>query len=234
MRARVLCVAAMVFAAAALGGSADALGAAATLDLTVPEEGGRSLAPGNLVEYEGYDQIFESTSGSATCSQSGYHNGFYGKDQTNDEKTDRLSLEAARGTYDGGACSGSFPTGPGTVVYWYATSGQEIGTLALSAAGKAEFKSSAASDTRIELDNASSEQYCVYSVKKLKGTAAYKAKLAVSVVISEQKLKLLASHDVDCPKTVKLSFDGELYTAPPGSEQESRHEGTETIQGSVS
>lgn len=198
-----------------------------TLHLTAPGAA-HPLTTGDFYELEGGAVEYESTAGNLKC-PSAFYSGLVAVDQTNNEKTDRLEVQNARGLYYGeGACAGSFPTGAENVQFW--AGGSPLGGISLGTNLKAEFKTSAASEAQIQIYSEVSGHYCSYGVKKLKGTVTLAAPL--SVTFSRQKLKLTQHSIANCPKTVSVTVSFSSYYDPNPKENEGR--AVDAIGGSIS
>jgi hypothetical protein len=160
------------------------------------------------------DIAFETTAGGVKCEAAFYpeEQGFLGKDETNNEKTDKLELDYAYGgIYLGRVCASTLGLGTEALVAVYNPSGS-LGTLSLGANGKASFKTPSTSEPAYVLEyflNTGDE--CYYTFTKLSGTLSIGD--LTEIDFSNQKLKLdkTISNKL-CPKTAKLTAPFEYQT----------------------
>lgn len=186
--------------------------AAKALHLTY---GGNKLSAGQEVEAHGTTWELQSTGGNVVCSHSEKNEGFLGKDETNDAKTDSISVETVFGAFEESAgCNITIPGFQSSRALWFNanTNSNEVkGKFKLSDSLKAEYVTDASQDTVIALESPESSYFCFWEVKKLKGaTGSFPGEAKAS--FTSQKLKLLKTatefdvkSDPRCPKKVSLT-----------------------------
>jgi len=176
------------------------------------EEPEAAVTAGANFEMNNFTAVtFELGGWAVTCTG---NQGLVGSDETNNEKTDKIKLEAGYGTLSGSElCSSSLGLGSTAKVEF-------IGpwTLALSTNKKAEMLAPKKALVLVYIEFSGSEK-CFYELKKLKGTWAtekyeslYNDTLTMN--FAKQKLKLYKRESGGlCPKTTTLNAPFQLQYA---------------------
>jgi hypothetical protein len=198
-----------------LAGGANA--AAKSLHLTYE---GSKLVVGH--EVEAYDTAWEirSTVGNVSCAHDEKNEGFLGKDETNDAKTDAISVEKAFGRFDEShECNITIPEFQASRAVWANTNSNSSavkGQFKLSSSRKAEYVTSSTGSTVIALESPGGS-FCFWEVKKLKGTTG-SFPGHMTAAFENQKLKLLKEateiklkSSVACPKQATLTTSVRFY-----------------------
>ncbi len=231
MRRTIRLAGAVVLALCAGGILAGSAAASPTLHLFY--SGSTELTVGH--EVEGYDTSWQLTSaeGNVSCVISENNEGFLGKDSTNNQKTDLISVESVFGGFydDSSGCTstvaGFTPVNRGIWFNGNTNSPGVAGEFKLGTKGTGEYASTAAKDTVAAIENTSGE-LCFWEVKKLKGTQLPGP--PVNVSFKEQKVKLLKevlAHKSPkaCPKKATISTSVAFYI-PLGGGAEAELEGS--------
>jgi hypothetical protein len=184
----------------------------------------KSLGAGDFFELAaepGTSTEYETSAGSANCPPEEVREGeglfpglpaLVGSVGTNDERTDRETIQNATGSFFGGSCSSSLPEGSPVRHYWYNSSygGEPLGTLSVSTSGKAEFKTNPALQAVIFLEGPKGS--CAYAAKKLKGTN--ETRPVLDLTFSKQKVKLDRDYSnySACPRMMEVSVPFRAYS----------------------
>jgi hypothetical protein len=150
---------------------------------------------------------FEVGTGVVTCSSGAFpeDQGFIGKDQTNDEITDKVELDEYYGTITGQACPST--SGLGSTSFSHFSPGLSILSLSGSK-GTAQIKPKSKSNPIEAWFEFSGGDFCAYTATTLKGTLALEPFDGefnqVALSFSKQKLKRVKGSSPECPKTATL------------------------------
>jgi hypothetical protein len=224
---------AATLAIGAIGASA-ASAKSSLLSLTVPQQASHTLTTGDFVEFEQSalgTLEYASSSGSASCATDVY-NGLWGRDQTNYEATDHFEIVEAKNGFDGGPCATStLPIGAEVHQDWFNAPGKTLGTMLVTFKGTAEFRTNPTAESAIELISDATGDYCIYGLRRLKGTASFGSD--VTLQFSKQKLKLTEHNVASCPKKLELTVGFTTFYTPEPKASESGHEGESEIAGEL-
>jgi hypothetical protein len=167
------------------------------------------LAPGEefRMNNQASEIKFEVGTGVVTCSSGSFpeDQGFIGKDQTNDETTDKVEITEYYGTITGGNCAST--SGLGSTSSTYFSPGLSILSLSGSK-GTAQIKAKSKTNPISASFYFSGGDYCAYTATTLKGTLTLEPADAelnqVVLSFSKQKLKRLKGSSPECPKSATL------------------------------
>jgi hypothetical protein len=207
--------------AAALAGVAGA--SPKTLHLYYIEEGvEREFRPEQQFELYDTHWRIEAAEGYVECTSSERNTGFFGENETNNQKTDGFFVfQTFDSLFANPSCTSSFAfTGTEAEGFWYNANNPPeerqyvTAQLRLTAKETAEYVSGGKEDNTIEFRaSGAAGARCYYEVSKLKGSLdALPGSLRAS--FNQQKLKLLKMNNSDarCPKKATLSTSFKAYT----------------------
>jgi hypothetical protein len=215
-------------AALTLGAIITSSAAAKSSPLELSYSGGVPVSVGQSVEADAGTWALETSGGNISCTQTTGFDGTYGVDETNGEKTDKISVNEAINDFaaDSG-CTNTIPFAGKTSLYIYNENtflSNVKGKFSLSAKGKAEYTSDGAGDTALQAqwpETAGGTTFCSYELGKMKGTdGTFPGDLYAT--FSKQKVKLIVgdSNSTLCPKsaTVSVNFDAGWWAKDEGGE----------------
>jgi len=202
-----------------------------TLDLTYENASHElvGLAAGQEIEAFDPSWTLETAAGNVSCSSEEATTGFRGSEETNNEKTDKLSATHTFHQFfaEAGCPSTLALVGSSVEGFWFNanTFGEAVkGLFTLGTKGKGEYATTGSQDTVIEIREAGATgPRCYYEVTKLKGTTpafSTTTALAAYITFSKQKVKLLKLSDGSalCPKKATVSTGVGFYAPLGGSE----------------
>ena len=214
-----------------LGGSIAGSAAAApkTLHLTYSHPTETKLSPGQQVE--GWDRSWslQTSAGSVSCYLNEHNEGFLGSDETNDQKTDYISVSSVFGGFSTNSeCTSQIAVvgNPVRGIWFNGNTGDfdVTGKWKFGTKEVGEYLTAAPHDTVIGLESMTAPRaFCLYEVKKLKGRLDVFPE-EVNLSFSNQKVKLLKTvpglkSAAGCPKTATVSTLVQFYVQLGGGEE---------------